>query len=316
MSQSNSLTRRSFLAGTAAAGLSSAMETASRDSNPNASPSVVLFSKHIQWAGYTEMAERTAEMGFDGVDLTVRKGGHVLPENVERDLPKAVEAVRKAGLDVQMISTRIADPDDPQTETILKTASALGIPFYRIGSWRYDKDRDILSQLREYPPKLKALAAMNEHYHIRAGYHNHSGERYIGGPVWDIAEMLRGVNTDWIGSNFDPGHAVSEGGCGAWETNFKFIAPLVKMSAIKDMLWVPDKKRGCKRIFTPIGEGMLDWKRVLNGFKAIRFTGPFSLHFEYPVEGSDEKTERKNLLACIKKDFDVFTGFLHQAGLR
>ena len=33
------------------------------------------------------MAEVVAENGFDGADLTVRPGGQVLPENVEKDLP-------------------------------------------------------------------------------------------------------------------------------------------------------------------------------------------------------------------------------------
>ncbi len=45
-----------------------------------------LFSKHLQFLGYKEMAKATVEAGLDGVDLTVRPGGHVLPENVERDL--------------------------------------------------------------------------------------------------------------------------------------------------------------------------------------------------------------------------------------
>ena len=45
-------------------------------------------------ADYNEMSKVVAEMGFDGVDLTVRPQGHVLPERVEADLPKAVEAIR------------------------------------------------------------------------------------------------------------------------------------------------------------------------------------------------------------------------------
>jgi hypothetical protein len=33
------------------------------------------------------MAKAATEIGFDGVDLTVRPKGHVLPDNVEKDLP-------------------------------------------------------------------------------------------------------------------------------------------------------------------------------------------------------------------------------------
>ncbi|MDZ7723632.1 MAG: hypothetical protein U5R06_12725 [candidate division KSB1 bacterium] len=52
------------------------------------------------------MARTIAEIGFDGVDLTVRPGGHVLPENVTQDLPRAVKAIEKTGLKVPMMTTR------------------------------------------------------------------------------------------------------------------------------------------------------------------------------------------------------------------
>ncbi len=59
---------------------------------------ISVFSKCLQWLDYSGMAAITAEAGFDGVDLTVRQGGHVLPERVEEDLPMAVEAATKAGI--------------------------------------------------------------------------------------------------------------------------------------------------------------------------------------------------------------------------
>src|SRR4030043_635172 len=37
-----------------------------------------IFSKHLQWLGYREMADAAARLGFDHVDLPVRPGGHGL----------------------------------------------------------------------------------------------------------------------------------------------------------------------------------------------------------------------------------------------
>ena len=54
---------------------------------------IYLFSKHLQFLDYEEM-------GFDGIDLTVRPKGHVLPLNVEKDLPKATNAANKVGLNL------------------------------------------------------------------------------------------------------------------------------------------------------------------------------------------------------------------------
>jgi sugar phosphate isomerase/epimerase len=278
-------------------------------------PSVVLFTKHVGWMDYTQLADALANLGFDGADLTVRPGGHVLPENVERDLPKAVEAIRKVGLEVMMITTDISDPRQKDTEPILKTASALGIPFYRIGAWSYRGDRGILEQLNEYKPKMKDLAAMNAHYKICAGYHNHSGYGQIGGGVWDIFEMLREVDPQWIGSNFDTGHAVAEGGCGAWETYFRLISSRIKMSAVKDFAWEKHPEKRWQPTFPPVGDGMVKWSSALALFKSIDFTGPFSMHFEYGIAGDSEEEKQKNLLSNIRRDLSVFRALLLDAGL-
>ena len=56
------------------------------------------FSKPLQWLGYDALAESLAQAGFCGIDLSVRAKGHVEPEKVEQDLPRAVEAARKQGI--------------------------------------------------------------------------------------------------------------------------------------------------------------------------------------------------------------------------
>lgn len=305
------LSRRGFIAG--AAGLAAAGKAqGARGAEPASSkPPICLFSKHLGWTDYDELADRMAELGFDGADLTVRPGGHVLPENAERDLPRAVEAIRKVGLDVHMITSGISDPDDERTEPILKTASALGIRIYRIGTYRYESGRDIMEQLREWNAKLKQLAAMNEHYNIAAAYHNHSGVNDIGGPIWDILEMLKGIDPKWVGSNFDAGHAVAEGSAGAWITNFKVISDRIHSSAVKDFAW-DRTERGFRKWFPPVGQGMVEWPRVLFMFRGIDFQGPFSMHFEYDIEAANEEEERKNTIAAIDRDLKVFRRYVDE----
>ena len=46
-----------------------------------------------------EAVSVAAEAGCKAIAWTVRQGAHMLPANVERDLPKAVELAHKAGLD-------------------------------------------------------------------------------------------------------------------------------------------------------------------------------------------------------------------------
>ena len=72
------------------------------------------------------MAEAAAEMGFDGIDLTVRPKGHVLPERVDTDLPKAVEAMKKVNFVPSLMTTAVDDAGDNTDKKVLDTAAKLG----------------------------------------------------------------------------------------------------------------------------------------------------------------------------------------------
>ncbi len=312
---SNQLISRRALLSSAAAGLTAAaVATAPNSAHAAAKPKVVLFSKHLGWTNYTELADTLNDIGFDGVDLTVRPGGHVLPERVKDDLPKAVEAVRGAGLEVSMITTRIGSRETPHASDILGTASQLGIPFFRWGTFKYKGDKPRMQQLLDYQPQLKDLAGMAAHFNMRGGYHNHSGYGYIGSAIWDLDKLLEGVDGEWLGSNFDIGHTFAEGSSGAWETNFELIAPRIKMSAVKDFCWIKDNDRGWRRYFPALGEGIVEWKSILSKMRESGFTGPFSIHHEYHVAGVDENAKRKQIISDLKKDLAFFRKQMKAAG--
>src|SRR6184192_1209308 len=101
--------RRHFLL-TAAASQVAARLTADTTSTRQAA---CFFSKHLPNLNYDDLGKAVSGAGFDGVDLTVRPGGHVLPERVAQDLPRAVETIRSHGLEVPMITTELTSAADP-----------------------------------------------------------------------------------------------------------------------------------------------------------------------------------------------------------
>src|SRR6266540_3790144 len=112
------ISRRAMLAGGGALLLS-------RGASAKPKLKVSIFSKHLQFLQGEDLAKATASIGFDGIDLAVRKGGHVEPATVAKDLPALVAILRKNGLEVPMITTDIADAETPFAEDLLKAASAL-----------------------------------------------------------------------------------------------------------------------------------------------------------------------------------------------
>lgn len=268
---------------------------------------ICIFSKHLQWLDYNGMAQTAAELGFDGVDLTVRRKGHVLPERVEDDLPKAVEAIKAAGIEPLMIVTDINDPDDPNTEKTLKTASGLGIKYYRLGYYVYSEDKSIASTLQEVKPKIRDLAAMNKHHNIHGACQNHSGSRYVGAPVWDLWELIKDLDPEYIGCQFDVRHATVEG-AQAWPLHLRLMAKYIKNLAVKDFSWEMLNNKW-RIINCPLGDGAVDYDGYLQLLKKLSIAGPISVHYEYDLGGANRgetklTIEKEKVLTAMRRDLE------------
>lgn len=259
-------------------------------------PPLCIFSKHLADLNYDELGRVAKDLGFDGVDLAVRPGGHVLPERVASDLPRAWEAIRAHGLSLPMITTGLLGPGDPAARPTLSTAARLRIPFYKSGYWRY-KDGDVERRLAEVKEATRGLVELGKQYGVTLGMHNHSGD-YFGAAVWDTRMVLEGLDPRWAGYYYDPAHATIEGGLYGWLLSLRLALPRLKMVAIKDFLW--EKSAGRWRVqWVPLGEGMVNWPEFFAVLAKSGFQGPISLHLEY--KAADEREAMAKDLAFLKE---------------
>jgi len=312
--------RRDFVSIMAAAGAAIPVTSAGRyltqtQQDPPGKRYIHIFSKPLQWLSYDETAETVAAAGAQGIDLTVRPGGHVLPENVKRDLPLAVRAAGKQGLRVDMIVTSITDPGEKYTEDILAAASELGIKYYRLGYLNYDDKTGIWNTLQKYKQVFNRLEKINRKYGIHGAYQNHYGTR-IGGPVWDLFELLKDLDPAFIGCQYDVRHAVAEGGS-SWVNGLKLIAPWVRCTDIKDFIWTQGENGKWNPQSVPVGKGMVNFDEYFRIVRSYNIGGPVSIHLEYPpFERFNEKmpdSEKKKLFITeMKKDVDALKGFLEK----
>jgi len=317
MKESIGMSRRHFISSLAMAGAAVSMNNISglfaTTSPPVPFGPVHVFSKPLQWLDYNSLAEVLAEAGAEGIDFTVRPGGHVLPEKVKTDLPAAVAAARKMGLRVDMIVTAITDANEKYTEDILRTASEQGIKYYRMGYINYDDSLGVWGTLQKYKPIFKRLEELNRKYNIHGAYQNHYGTR-IGGPVWDLYELLKDLDPRYIGCQYDVRHAVAEGGS-SWVNGLKLIAPWVKCTDIKDFKWSQDAKGRWAPESVPIGTGMVNFDEYFRIVKSYNIGGPVSIHLEYPpferynVEMTDQE-KRKLFVKEMRKDIEKVKSFL------
>jgi L-ribulose-5-phosphate 3-epimerase len=282
------MTRRTFMTVPVAAAAAAAAGT---------QPPLCIFSKHLADLNYDQLGKAAKDFGFDGVDLATRPAGHVLPEKVTTDLPKAFEAIRAHGVSVPMITTGLLSPADPAARPTLSTAARLKIAYFKTGYSRYKPAVDVEKVLAEVRTATHGLVDIGKEYGIQLGFHNHSGD-YVGTAVWDTRAILEGTDPRWAGYYFDPCHATIEGGLYGWTLSARMALPRMKMVAIKDFYW---KKTGDKwRVeWCPLGEGMVNWAQVFSMFAKARYMGPLSLHVEYKT--TDEHAAIAKDLEFLKK---------------
>jgi sugar phosphate isomerase/epimerase len=271
---------------------------------------VAIFSKHLQFVQGEDLAQAAASLGFDAVDITVRKGGHVDPVRVRQDLPPLVAILRRHALDVPMITTDIVDADTPHAEDVLATMADLGIHRYRWGGLTYAPGQPYPAQLDRMKPRIARLAALNSRYRACAMYHTHSGRNLVGASIWDLYILLKDYDPAAVAVNFDIGHAVIEGGLGGWINSFRITGPRLRGIAVKDFVWAQEPGHNWNPQWVPLGQGMVPFAEFFAMVAAANFDGPVQVHFEYPLSEQPEE-----VYPAMKRDLAQLRRYLAQAKL-
>lgn len=307
------LNRRDFLKMTSASAAGIGVSPMLMTDGPVAYPyPVCIFSLCLQFLDYEQLGEVVASLGFDGAELVIREGRHIGPEKVKTDLPRAVKALRRAGVEVPMIVTGINEASHPLTEEILGTAANQGIKYYRMGKYGYDDKQPVFKNLENFKRKLEELEPINRKYQIKGGYQNHSGPwGMVGGAVWDLYFLLKDLDPEYIGVQYDIMHATAEGGF-SWVQALEVIFPWVNSLAIKDFLWEwnPKKERWETRLM-PLGEGMVNYKKFIGKIEPILYSLPVTIHCEYDLGGAESGStnpsmSKGDIYRLLKKDLEYF----------
>jgi sugar phosphate isomerase/epimerase len=262
---------------------------------------IIGFIKPFQKLPFDAIADVAREVGWDGIECPVRKGGAIEPERVEEDLPRLTEALRSRRLEMSVISTDVETATEPLGLKVLRTAQKLGIKQYRLKHYYYDTDKPIPPQLEVFRARLKELAQLNHELGLQGTVQNHSGRNYVGAPVWDLWELLREIDPRQMGVFFDVGHATIEGGY-SWPVQARLIEGQMAVVSVKDFSW---QKKGAawRAEWCPLGEGMVP-RQFFDRLRKSSFQGPITQQFEYPLG------EKAEMIAAMKKDLAVLRGWL------
>ncbi len=265
----------------------------------------LMFSKHLQELDFAALGEVVAKMGFDGVDLTVREGGHIEPAVAPQKLPEAVRTLQQAGLTVPMITTNFTDANQPHANTVFAVAADCGVRFVKLGYWRYRSFGSLRPLVDTARQQLAGIAELAERYNLCAVVHAHSGDFLTASP-FVLAQLIDGFDPNLIAAYVDAGHFFVEGGLRGWQQGLELLVGKIRVVACKDFGWFSEKGQWQARV-VPIGEGIVRWREFFACLSQMGFDGPLSVHSEYEGWSTEQVIEQ------TRKDLPLLKRFAAEA---
>jgi sugar phosphate isomerase/epimerase len=278
---------------------------------------LVMFSKHLAPLPIDGAADVIHELGFDGVDLTVRPAGHVLPEDVTAGLPAAVETFRSRGLAVPMITTGVTSADNA-AEAIFRAAAGCEIRSLKLGYWTYRPFGTLMGQIDAARRDLDGIERLAAATGVCACVHTHSGD-FLSATDAGLYLLLRDRDPQFVAAYLDPGHMTVEGGLGGWQQGIDLLQDRIRLVAVKDFGWVRTDAGGSaswRPLMVPLEEGIVRWPEVFARLHQVGFDGVVSLHSEYQGSHSWRDLSLEELIDQTRADLHYLRPVIDKAGFR
>jgi sugar phosphate isomerase/epimerase len=220
-------------------------------------------------------------MGFDGIELPVRPGYQVEPENAAKLLPKAVDTLKKHGVETVSVA-------GASTESMIRACGEAGVPILRI-MLQIPKDTDYLNCIDQARREWEALLPVLEASGVTLGIQNHKG-RFLTHAM-HLHHALLGYDPKHIGAVWDAAHNTFAGE--EPELALDVVWPNLCLVNLKNGLW---ERKGVSESgvtqwrsrWVAGHEGICDWPRVMGELKRRGYTGDVCLTAEYTDKTPDE----------------------------
>ena len=228
-----------------------------------------------------ELAKQVKSWGFDGIELPVRPGYQVPPENVTHDLPKAVKLLSREGLKV----FSIAGPTD---ETTIAACAEAGIPTIRIMVSIGD-DGYMATEARTQRD-FDNLLPLLQKYGVKIGVQNHL-DRCVSNAM-GLRHLMEKYDPRWIGAIWDAAHNALNGEDP--ELAIDIVWSHLCMVNLKNAFWQrtngPEAEQVTWRPWWTSGrQGLANWQRVAAELKRRSYRGVICLTAEFSDEASVDR---------------------------
>jgi len=240
-------------------------------------------------------------MGFEGVDLLIRPGYQLQPGDSKEKLVEAFLYIARRGLALPIVTTDFTHAGQEGAETVFAACGETGVPYLRLGWWKYRPEmtyRRILEQARR---GLATLVKLGETYGVKPLLQLHGETIHPGAGL--AAKLVEGFTPAEVGIYVDPGNMVNKDGYEDWTMGLDVIDGYLEVVGVKnaDKIRKPavqgPNKWEWERRWVPLDEGLVDWVFYLELLKKRGYRGWLSFHSHY-------ETDLHTCTATTKHDLD------------
>jgi sugar phosphate isomerase/epimerase len=253
-----------------------------------------VSAKDITWSVFTkpwktpipELGKFIRKLGFDGIELPVRPGFQVEPQNVAKGLPEAAKQLADCG--VKILS--VAGPTDEPT---IAACAASGVPVIRvmatIGKEGY------LASVAKLQKEYEALVPLLDKHGVTIGVQNHFGN-YVTSAI-GLRHMIERFKPKHVAAVWDAAHCSLAGE--EPEHAADIVWSHLCMVNLKNAVWRrknPDADIAeWSHYWTTGKQGLTSWPKVAAVLKARSYKGVICLTAEYSEQGAADRLIAEDL---------------------
>jgi sugar phosphate isomerase/epimerase len=244
-----------------------------------------VFTKPWKTRPIEQVGAMVKSLHFEGVELPVRPGFQVEPENVERDLPRVARTLRE--MDVEIFS--VAGPTD---EATIRACAEAEVPIIRTMA-RIGQNERYLDAVARIQREYEALVPLLDESGVTIGVQNHCG-RFVPNAL-GLLHLLEPFETKHVAAVWDAAHEALNGSDP--DLALDVIWDHLCMINFKNAIWQqtngPESEVAQWRIYWTDGRhGLASWPRLAEEIHTRGYQGVICLTAEYSSE-----TDTHRLLA-------------------
>ena len=234
-----------------------------------------------------ELGRLVAEMGFWGIELPVRPGYQVPPENVARGLPEAAKVLADCGVTIHSVA-------GPTDEPTLAACAEAGVRVLRVMA-PIGKDGYLATE-RQLRAEYDALLPLLAKHGVTLGVQNHCG-RWVGSAI-GLRRLIEPYDPRHVAAVYDAAHCGLDG-----------EEPHLAVDILWDRLCLVNLKNAFWRrtngpeadaarwewYWTTGRQGLASWPDVAAELKARGYRGVVCLTAEYSDHDAGDRLIREDL---------------------